>query len=328
MATAAPEAPATPAVVEPKPLKLEKRTFKVNDSEVSFDFLRIEKPEDWKPASEFKTSIRLTMGSGRAVKLAVRALSYQEWVDIEYRNPMPELTGDMKPDDEDYLAKQAVAKSNRQIAVFELSTGKPVPGNSIAEKSEWLMQLGTSESKALYEQILEHCSGVNEGDQVLTMTAISGMEEHMNVMEASSLEDLLTASQAGTTFRFQRPFEKYICEFALKQFTEKRKQEIDAACKDPMPPSKPGKDPTTGLPSSSATPIYNWNDIRYLEALSSINKVRVVMRCESILPFAIPGADLNEKYKWIGQRLLGDVIKLQSYVENELLSYRRRLLFT
>ena len=302
---------------------IEIRSFAVGETTRDFSFLRINRPVDWKAATDFTMPIRLSMGVGLFVELQGRAISYAEWADIEHRNPMP----DASVKEEDEPARRAVVRRNRQIAVLELSTGKPIPGKNVEEKSKWLGQLGTSEVEALYSRILDHCSGVDEGMDLMTYTAVSGSFANATVIKADTLEALLEVSQSGTTLRFQRPFESHICEIALKQFTEEAKQQIEAATKDPMPPGKPGKNPATGLPDPSAPLEYNWNDIRYLESLNNINRVRIVMRCEAILPFTIPGKDLGEKYQWVGARPLGDILKLTRYIDSELLDYRRRLSF-
>lgn len=319
------EAPAETPVTEQQ-IKLETRKFSTGENEAEFSIFRIEKASDWKPAIDYRMPLQIKLDHGRRLQMMATAISLSQWTEVEYKNPIPEETEADKANKDAFQKKLDSVTMNRRVLILELSTGKKIPGTTIEEKRQWLEQLGASELDAMYNQLLEHCSGMGIGDELATYMMFADRPENSKIVAADSFEDWMTASQTGTTFRFQRPSEYFICEIGLKQLSREAKDKIADAAKEPMPPGKPGKNPTTGIPDPNFME-YNWNDLRYLEALRSVQKMRMVMQLETVLPFPIPGSDLNEKFKWIGDRAMGDVIKLTRYIDNELNDYRRRLSF-
>jgi hypothetical protein len=142
----------------------------------------------------------------------------------------------------------------------------------------------------------------------------------------NSFSDLLSVAQSGSTFRMSRPGEDYIIEIPLKQLSEKVKSQIDEQTPDPIPPSKPGKNPASGK-VDAAYPEYAWNDPGYKRKKRANDRKKDILRLEAILPFSIPGTTIEEKYSWIGDRLLGDVLKLRNFVDGEVVNYRKRFNF-
>jgi len=298
-----------------------KRRYKDGDTDVIFDFLVIDKPELWKPASEFTSKHVLNFGD-RKIALNVKSLSYKQWEGVELGYPLPEITSPMSAQ-ETYELREPIRRK-RYVNVLELSTGMLIPGSTLEEKVEWLMGFGAGHARAAYTDIVDHFSNTENGSLMDRYYDLISKPAVQEVATASSFEDLLAASQTGSFFRMQRPFEDYIIEIPLRHLSDSQKNEIDSQCKEPLPPGKPGKNPTTGKPDA-AFMEYNRNDARYLESLKAVNRLKLVLQFDAILPFKIPGSGFAEKWEWLSSRMIGDVVKLQEHINEKILNYQSAL---
>lgn len=303
------------------------RTFKSADSalETTLNFLVIDSPEKWKPATSFSNKLTLTVGKTR-LSMPIRPLSYLQWESVELSFPMPSRM--QSESAQDFEVRTNHVKNLRRVTVIELSTGKQIPGKSMDDKIAWVSRLGTGEMQSVFVNILDNYSGVSEGELIAGYrdTIEAGDMQECVAVELDTMEDWMSASQVGSTYRTQRSFENYIIEFPLRQITDEAKARIDQSCKEPLPPGKPGLDPRTQLPSQ-AHMQYDWEEPRYLEALRATNRLKTVLLFEAVLPFPIPGSKNEEKFEWLGARLMGDVHKLRTHIENNLLNYQSRLHF-
>jgi len=303
------------------------RKFKAKESELetALNFMVIDSPEKWPAAKSFVNDLTLPVGKTR-LKMAVTSLSYLQWESVEMSFPMPSRgPGESLAD---FEARQEVVKNRRRVTVLEVSTGKTVPGSTLDEKAAWISRLGTGEMQAAYVNIVDNFSGIHEGDLIKGYRDMieAGDMEDCTTVELNTMDDWMAASQVGSVYRTQRSFENYILEFPLKQINDEAKGRIDQACKEPLPPGKPGLDPKTKLPSQSHME-YDWEEPRYLEAVRAQNRLRLIMLFEAVLPFALPGNSNEEKFNWLGSRMMGDIHKLRTHIEQNLLNYQSRLNF-
>jgi len=330
MATAEIATPASEQISRPK-FPLETRVLQAADGEHEFEFLVIDKPEKWEPAKNFQFQHEIRVkGTSRVLSLPLRGISYREWNDIENQHPIPEwnqATPEPPNGDPEFRERKEKAVGSRQVVLLETVTGFKVPGEKIEEKVHWLDRLGSGEADSLFYQILEHNSNMADGSSVDNYRHLISTEKvNLKTHVISGFDDLLSASLSGGVFNMQRPFENYLIEFPLRQFPQSKKKEIEDQCRDPLPPQKPGKNPTTGQ-VDPMFPVYNWEDPRFQEAQRNTNRRRMILTLDAILPFEIPGDSIDAKYEWLGARLLGDVHRLWKNIQQEVVSYRNRFDF-
>lgn len=309
---------------------LETRTVQIEGQDREFDFLVVDKPEKWEEATTFRQSLKLGFpGTPRILKIPVRGLSYSEWLDIEtkYTMPIQSAMQDMNEvQKQEYQDKQKSVENYRSIAVFEKATGKEIPGGSLEEKVAWLSHLGSGDSEIVFSRILEHFSNMQEGTLLTDYLDAIRSKDNQEVFEFNDFDDWIKASEIGYRFQMQRPFESYFVEIQLKKLDDQTKKEIGDQTKDPLPPSKPGKNPTTGMPDP-AFPIYNWDDSRYRNQVKANSQRRLILLLNAVMPFEIPGKDEAAQLEWVGKRLLGDVVRLRSFLEENVINYRGRVNF-
>lgn len=333
--TEMPPTPPKETTKAPQALIYDTRVFDASGSEVKFDVLVVDKAEKWITAEEIKSTHDLVLPGGKVVKIPTRCLSWGEYEDIENRYQIPPVPasdpGSNIVNIELNKARQKQIDEvvqKRRVEIFELSTGKSIPGKDISEKAAWLDNLGTGNADSLFNYITEICCGMSDDipEALRLYNEHSNSKSFSEATELQSFEDLISAANINTSFRIQRPTEKNITEFVFKHISDGKKKEIEDAVPDPVPPSKPGKNPATGKPDASF-PIYNWQDPTYQEALTGAGKVRTQMWMDAIFPFPIPGASVQERYQWIRKRPFGDVYKIRRFINEEIINYTGRLNF-
>lgn len=326
-----------PAVEKVQAQVYDTRKIIANGITQSFYFLVIDKPEKWERADSFHHVCTLRPpGSSIVLEIPVRGLSYMEWEEIEMAHPMPEFNNEVeqlvskeRQAEMERLKSDVVAK--RRVKVFEVSTGKVIPGKDLEEKTEWLKRLGTGNADALFAEILDKHSNTANGKGPSSLDNYQQAFETsdtplLTVSKFESFLDLMSLNTAQMFFRMQRQFDNFIIEFPLKHLSDSKREEIDNQVKEPIPDSKPGKNPMTGKPDQNY-PIYAWNDPRYRESMRLYIRARTTMLFEAILPFTIPGDSRDDRYKWIGSHLMGDVVRMKDFIEEDVLNYRSRFNF-
>jgi hypothetical protein len=107
----------------------------------------------------------------------------------------------------------------------------------------------------------------------------------------------------------------------LKQLTTEERSKIEKDNIIPDPPMRPGK----GFDVQNPVP---WsNEPRYLAQVKRIKLRKTIQYIQACLPFNIPGENEKEKNEWLGERICGDVLKLQLFIQNELVDYSWGLSF-
>lgn len=300
--------------------------FDDRDTETKqYKVLVIDKPEKWDDADSFHFNCEIPFpGQHKKLLVPITGISYNDYESIENRYRIPERpdAGSPEMSMEKYEKDKAFILVNRKVEIFELCTGNKIPGNSQDEKLKWLNSLTSGDADMLFEKLVNEYFNLESG----SLTREYEQDQKVEVVEFKSFEDWSNLSNTGSFFRMHRQQEDYICEFPLNKLSEERKKEIEDACKEPFPPSKPGKNPVTGR-IDPAFPDYNYKDSRYLAALKVNNQKRTVMIFDELLQFKIPGGSTEEKYRWIGKKLVGDVVQLRSYIEGNVMDYRARLNF-
>lgn len=333
--TKKPEEPAKNEAT-PQALIYDRRIYKVNDIPTPFEFLVIDKPEKWETAKEITSVFDLPLPGGKTIKIPLRSLSWGEWEDIE--TEFPPYTAEAELDSGSNLVsierqkliqrERDIVTTKRRVKVFEVSTGKPVPGETIHDKCEWLGKLGTGNADALFNHIMDHCSGLYDEppSSLMSFKRASREETQDEVPTFSDFTDLVSAANMNIFFRSQRPTQTCILEFPVKHVSDALKKEIEDQTPDPIPPSKPGKNPVTGKPDASY-PIYSYTDSRYLLSCRNVMRLRTSLWMEALLSFTIPGETSSERYEWLRARPLGDIFLLKQFIQNEILSYQGRVDF-
>lgn len=308
-----------------------------SSSVTKFDFLVIDKAEKWKPAKDTRYNYKLKIpGQSRIVIIPVRGISWGEWEEIEMRHPMPEQDQDSDAafnatiknnKEKEFSLKLEEATYRRYAALFELSTGNNLPGDTIEEKVSSVRKMLAGTPSSFFSFIMDDCSNLRELDGPLIRSYKQSIDNgSLKEVQFTGFQDFFTSGSIGSFLQMQRPLEDFIVEIPLKSISDEDKRKIDDAVQDPVPPSRPGKNPITGKIDPN-TPVYSYNEPRYKEALRAANRVRLMLKMEAALPFKIPGSNHEEKFKWIAERLLGDVYKLNDYITNNVMGYGARMNF-
>lgn len=314
-----------------KNFPLETREIQTKEETYSFNFLVIDRADKWEAADSFRHSTSLkAKGRKAALRINLRSLSYGEWEECEATFPQPPLPQNIDSLTEEakqtYKDQQDAVVTSRQIRAMELSTGKEVPGSDMAEKIQYLEQLGIGESRALIDRIVDYYSAVDEGDELRLYKAVTAKEKTNDEILFESFDDWLNLSDNGMSFHWQRPWEEFLIEFPFKKLTQEQYDEIIKANQGPQPPERPGRNPVTNKVDPKF-PIRNLSDKKWMKANREANRRRLVALLEALLPFPIPGSNEQEKSQWLGQRLLGDVIAIDTFLSVELSNYRSRFDF-
>ena len=312
------------------------REIEADGQKTQFNFLVIDKPEKWAPASESITTFKFQQaGSSRAVNIPLRGISWMEWEEIEMKFPLPEPEEDTNPNqitnkdkDKEFNRLTDLATNKRRASLFELSTGKSLPGETIDEKVASLKKMVAGSAASLFAFIMDESSNLREFDGTLLRMYKDGIKNNSKITEVefTGFSDFFATASIGSFFQMQRPSDEFIVEFPLKNISDEEKQKIEESVTDPVPQSRPGKNPITGKPDPNF-PIFATQEPRYREAMRAAARQRLVMKLEAVLPFKIPGANFEERYKWVGARLLGDVFKLSEFITKEVMNYGGRISF-
>jgi hypothetical protein len=213
----------------------------------------------------------------------------------------------------------------RQVRMLEVATRQVIPGDDMKAKMQWVAERNNGELQALCAYIADVCTGLREGQMHEIMKQIHSMSSHETKI-VSNFSEWEIAAQTLANFRMCRPVEDFVFQIPMKGISQTRKLEIDQECILPVPPMKMGIDPQTQRPS----PKYkkeNPRDPDYIRAKRAVEDKWMIMILDECMPFKIPGTSIKEKREWLNRRLLGDVIKLRQFIDNELLGSLSRYNF-
>ncbi len=295
-----------------------------DNSEYAFKFLVIDDPSKWVAAEKITGHYDMPiLGQSRSLRFSLTGLSAKQWQEIETQHLIPTWDNPGKQPDDAFLDSRELALAAKRAHVIEVSSGKKIPGESYNDKAIALQKLNGGEVQALYLYIQDVVCSTEDGSLIQKYKKIASEASTDNVSEFSDFSDWVKATETGYIFRLQRPSQEFILEFPLKNISSKDKLDIELQTRDPEPPQIPFRDPNTGkMVPHQMMPDYN--DRSWLERCRVVAQKRTTMLLSACLPFEIPGKNTLEQYEWISQRLIGDVIRLQTFINDELCGYRSR----
>jgi len=301
---------------------IEEVKVKVKDNEFIFNVLKIDSPEKWQPAQNTKRLFHWNIGN-KTLKVNLSGISYGKWSEIEDSAPIPERpnSDDIQEQDK-YQEEFEKQLTRKRILSMESATGMEIPGSIIEEKEEWIKRKSDKELESIFDYIQSNVCCIGNGNldeeykQVLLESDLNGVS-----IDLKSLEDWDDANAVEHTLRFNRPGEDYIVEIPLNGISKDIRKKIESETKDPLPPKILKRDPKSRKFDPSAPPEYNFKDPNWIKRVNDLAKKRMVLLFDTCLTFDIPGNSTEEKYKWISDRLLGDVIKLRDFIRNELIGF-------
>ena len=310
---------------------MEERKFTDQDgSESIFSVLVIDKPEKWLPANQHSHEFNIkTPGTNKVKRFNLNAISYSAWEDIEDSNPLPELKqdeyGNDNTSDPQFLEAHAKVHERRNILFIESSIGEKIPGTTPEEKIAWLNKRAAGEFQQLVSFVKNTMGAISEGNTIDQYNAvvINDVTSVNNVKEIKSLADWDEVDDSYGAFRISRPFEDYVVEFPIKAISSQTRSEIEKACIPPIPPKGPYVDPVTNKIDPRRI-VPNTKDPHYIQKLNQVHYKKLLMLTQAALTFEIPGSTQDEKIKWLTDRIIGDIIKLRRFIDEELLGYKQQ----
>lgn len=310
------------------------QTIEVRDGESIYPvkILNIDSAEKWQRASDITRSMDIkTFDSGRKVRIKMKGISLSQWTAVEDRNPIPDqddYPDGKKTEVHEQIEREAV--SMKRIELFELATGMKIPGSSKSERIAWLDSKPSADMDAIFLFIrLKLCNFKPEfgspDEQMLNAyeTYLQGNEE---IVEPGNAEDIFSALSTDFCFRFQRPGDDYITQFKMRHMSSQDYKELELETRSPEAPIVPFRDHVTGnlIPGKTTR---NTKDPTYLSKLSAVAKLKTLRILQKCLTFEIPGTTDHERISWIGDRLIGDVLRIKRYIEEEVMGVSSRYNF-
>lgn len=298
--------------------------IKTKDGESVFNVLRIDTPNKWKEAREIERKYTWKVGS-KNINMHLTGISYGKWSEIEENAPMPDRP-DSDSDDkvvDEYNEKMERQLLRKRILVLEAATGFEIPGKSIEEKEEWIKRKGENDLEVLFNYIQSSVCCTENGEvenDYMTALIESDLLEN-SIVDMKSFDDWEDASNTEHIFRFSRPEEDFIIEIPLKGISKEVRKRIESETKDPLPPKVPKRDKRTRRIDPKLPLEYNYNDPGWIKNVQAMAKKRLVLMVSACLTFDIPGNSINEKYTWLSDRLLGDVVKLRNFIRSDLVGF-------
>lgn len=305
------------------------RNLKMKDGgDQSFEFLVIDSAEKWQPAKEFKSVYDMPIiGTPKKIRFNLQGVSLADWEKIELDHKSPEWDGEGSISSEFEQRRDQIL--NEKFAhVFELALGRELPGLSYTEKANKLKELNPGEVQALFLFVQNTACNYRDGhllQSYLTAT-LNRTDSDSDITEFTNFEEWKVATEAAYIFRMHRPFEDYLIEFPLKNITSEVRSRIESECRDPDPPRKAKRDPKTKrlIPGETEP---DFQDEHWLRKCRAVNQKKLVMFLDACLSFQVPGENQLKQYEWISQRLMGDVVRLKDFIEQELCGYASRYNF-
>lgn len=293
--------------------------------QAEFSFLVIDRPEKWPEAESFKSQYHMPiLGHDRRLTFDLHGVSLKDWEEVEEAHPLPEWNGDGDPTDE-YKQQLNQATLEKQALIFEKATGVLVPGTTAAEKAAQINKFNPGETQALYLFIRNHACNYTDGSLLDRYSTFCARRESSAIenVKFTTYQDWEAATNAPYIYRMHRPCDEYIVEFPLKSPTAEQRLTIDQETREPEPPKKPKRDPQTRrLIQGQYEP--DRDDEHWKKKVRAVNQKRLIMYLNTCLTFTVPGGNLMEQYDWVSRRLMGDVVKLSRFIEQDLCGYQTR----
>jgi len=306
--------------------------IKDGDSVYPVKILNVNTATAWPKASEIERIMDInTFDSGKKVRLKMRGISLSQWTAVEEKNPIldhDEQIDSKKTELYEQLEKEAIAL--KRMELFEIATGKKIPGATKQEKINWLESKPAADMDAIFIFIrLKLCNFRPEfgsADEEMLDAYERYLQGNSEIVEPDSADDIFSALSSDFCFRFQRPGDDYITQFKMRHISSQDFREIELETKTPEAPIVPFRDALTGslVPGKTSR---NTKDPAYLAKLAAVAKLKTLRILQKCLMFEIPGTSDQERIAWIGERLIGDVLRIKRYIEEEVMGVASRYNF-
>lgn len=290
-------------------------------SERHFKVLVVDCPEKWLTSETVLFTYDMpVLGTNRFKRFKFTGISLSAWDDLESAHLVPIWQGDGQPN-EAFNAEREKVSREKMVHVLEVSLKEKIPGSTWAEKADWLENKNMGEFQALYMAAQYEACNLRDGDILSDYIDLSSMNRQVEDFTGFSKMD--DASKSQYFFRQQRPGDNYIIEFPLRGVSSRQREEIDNECKEPEPPKVPKRDHTRGT-LDFKNMIPNLQDKQWLDRCRVVGRKRTMMYFNACLPFEIPGKTINEQFDWLGNKVVGDIVKLKRFMTEEITSYASR----
>lgn len=295
-----------------------------------FKIVIIDSPEKWQAAIEVGANYTMALPGGSKMQFKLCGVSLKDYEEAETSHPIQRVNEDAS--EQEQAAQRAEiesAISRKQCCILEKALRKPIPGETIDAKVAYLSQRTSGEIEALYKFVQETLGNLVDGNMMQAfLISTTKKDKDDDVVEFSDFSDWKTAAETKYTMRMHRGVQDFLIEFPLKGVSEEARREIDLQCKEPDPPKIPKRDPKTGRFDPSIL-VPNYEDHTWKRSLRAVNQIRTVKTFAACLPFEIPGGNDQQKYAWISERLVGDVVRLKRFIDTEIIGIGAKLdLFT
>lgn len=293
---------------------------------IEIPVLTLDSPEKWLIASERRTSLVMKVpGTSKSLKIPMNGISLAAWEHIEIANPIPQWDSDDGEESVEYKQERRNVILDRNIAIIEAATPMKIKGNNQEDRRATLLSMPEGDTKVLMFFIRTNACNMDMDSEPGFL--LQKYNEYLGKMsrqdEIESFEDWQKACQVTHVMRMQRKDDPYVIEIPMNGISASLNEQILEETKEPEPPLVPFRDALTGklIPGRSTR---NVNDKHYLKKIRAVTQLRVCRYLAACLTFEIPGQNEKEKFDWISQRLVGDVIQIRSFIENDIMGVASR----
>jgi hypothetical protein len=288
-----------------------------------FKIIKIERAEDWPTADKFEMDYLMSQPNSKTkIRIPMKGISLSAWEKIEADNIIPQVQEDDPDEVKDDIAQMAaVAENKKTISLFEEVIGQKIPGESFEEKISFLNKRNAGEIDAIKFFIRTRAGAISDGSLIGEYLTAIDSDTKQEVIQFTGFDDWKTATESKHTLRIHRPFEDYIVEFPVKGLSQEKKQEITERTKEPKPPMVPARSKEDPRRFDRNRLIPNRTDPSFLQQVRAANQLRTAMYFNECMMFTIPGGNEMEQYNWIASHLIGDVLKLKNFIEDEIANY-------
>lgn len=279
-----------------------------------YKVLVIDSPKKWKKAIDVKF-VDVVEKDGKLVTVEMTCISSgaNDFANEAY--PIPESTSQEEAKSPDFIQKTEKAKAIRKVLFFENALRVTLPGSNNEEKADALVKMPGVYIDKLFDLINKKACAITDGDMPEFFERSRKSGESIKKISNEDLFSFPEEKEPTMFCRFQRPFESFMVEIPLLQLSTEDRNRIEAENQIPDPPMRPGK----GFDTKNPEPFIN--EPGYQAKVKRIKMKKTIAYITACLPFEIPGDNASDKNKWLSDRICGDVLKLQLYIQNEIVDY-------
>lgn len=295
-----------------------------------FKFLVVNSPEKWEPAKDILYTFPMVLpNTGKRLDIPMKGTSYGDMRTIWAKYTIPIWD---RPDVEAPPAFQAAVQEmqdKRIIAQVELATGMEMPGKTFEEKRDWMNRCNPADMGSIQMFVIREVANTDNyvGPYLQAYNELRRYFPEETGVTISSFDQFLQeTSEVIHRFTMNRHGQDYLVEFPLKGLSQTQRQEIEDQTKEPTPPMIPVFHPVTNQPIPGQTK-QNPSDPGYLRAMNRLMQKRTLLFLNACLPFKIPGDNEEGQLTWLGDRLVGDVMQLNNYINQVILGVEGRYAF-